>query len=131
MQLTRTLAREWKLVTAVMFCTVGAWTMPLDARADGSVAKRWVDQAFQAVRTGSPAIHTGTPGAARLYAMVSGAMYDAVNGIDRAVGSSQLKPWLVSSDGAPVGGNREHEDKARSDELPHGCSFFYVWKSLK
>jgi hypothetical protein len=89
-------------------CAFGMLTMPLDARADGGVAKRWVDQAFRAVRTGSPASHTGTPGAARLYAMLGGAMYDAVNGIDRAVGASQLEPWLVSSDGAPVGGNREH-----------------------
>ena len=106
MQLTGTTASGLRL--AVVLCVIGPLSMPQEARADGSVAKQWVDQAFRAVRTGSPAIHTGTPGAARLYAMVTGAMYDAVNGIDRATGASQLKPWLVSPDGAPVGGNREH-----------------------
>jgi hypothetical protein len=93
---------------AIALGSIASLTTAQSARADGTVAKQWVEQTFSAVRTGNPAIHTGTPGASRLYAMVSVAMYDAVNGIDRTLGTSNLTPWLVDSTGAPAAGNREH-----------------------
>jgi PAP2 superfamily len=95
-------------MSAVVVFAVGTVLVAQDARADGTVAKQWVVQAFDAVRAGSPAIHTGTPGAARTYALVTAAMYDAVNGIDRALGTSNLKQWLIAPDDAPAAGNREH-----------------------
>ncbi|HJU41938.1 MAG TPA: vanadium-dependent haloperoxidase [Vicinamibacterales bacterium] len=98
---------RWK-TTIALASFAGALLAPQDATADGAVAKQWVGQAFSAVRTGSPGIHTGTPGAARTYAMVTAAMYDAVNGIDRALGTSNLEQCLVSAEDAPAGGNREH-----------------------
>src|SRR5688500_19214935 len=71
----------------------------------GNVATRWTEQAFAAVRGGTPAIHTGTPGAARVYAMLTTAMYDAVNGIERALSVSNRAHCLVPPDGAPAGGD--------------------------
>jgi hypothetical protein len=75
---------------------------------DGAgVARAWVDRALQAVRSGSPAAHTGTPGAARTYAMTTTAMYDAVNGIDVANGTSTRKPAVLPGyESAPAGASR-------------------------
>jgi hypothetical protein len=89
---------------------IGAITLLLaqDVLTAGNVATLWLNQAFDAVRAGIPAINTGTPGAARMYAMVNVAMYDAVNGIDRARNTSNLKQWLVSASGAPAEGSPEH-----------------------
>ena len=67
----------------------------------GQYASRWVEQAFQTVR----AQNVGVLPASRLYAMVTVAIYDAVNGIDRArwVGREQA---LVPPTGAPIFGLR-------------------------
>lgn len=68
-----------------------------------NVATRWVERALKAVRSANPAIHTGTPGAGRTYAMATVAMYDAVNGIDVADGASTREHALVPADLAPAG----------------------------
>src|SRR5687768_4765064 len=44
--------------------------------------------------------------AARLYALVNVAMYDAVNGIDSVRGEVKREHALVGPAGAPTGGNR-------------------------
>ncbi|HEV3471968.1 MAG TPA: hypothetical protein VG408_02010, partial [Actinomycetota bacterium] len=73
-----------------------------------NVATRWVEQAFAAVRSGTPSIPTGTPGAGRTYAMTTAAMYDAVNGIDVADGlSTRGRAVITSYANAPSGGSRE------------------------
>jgi hypothetical protein len=51
--------------------------VPDPALAENTVV-RWTEHAMQAVRTAN----VGTPAAGRLYAMVTVAIYDAVNGID-------------------------------------------------
>ena len=105
--------------TAAVILTAGALFvggMSLDraapvAAADeltSNVVTRWVEQSMRAVRTGSPAIHTGTPGAGRTYAMTTVAMYDAVNGIDVASGVSTRSPAILAAyAGAPSGADRE------------------------
>ena len=75
------------------------------ARANGgTIVLTWNEQALEAVRDE----RLGTPVAARLYAMVNVAMYDAVNGIDRArygrFGGRDSA--LVDPAGAPRRGNR-------------------------
>jgi hypothetical protein len=72
------------------------------ARASGNGVTRWVEHSLGAVRTQNVA----TPNAGRLYAMVTAAMYDAVNGIDRARGQGRA-PALASPSGAPRGGHRD------------------------
>lgn len=71
------------------------------AHAD-NVATRWVGRAFNAVR----AANTSTPRAGRNYAMVTVAMYDAVNGIDREAGASTRTHALVPPEGASASGDR-------------------------
>ncbi len=83
------------------------------ARADegadrGAVVLAWNEQALDAVREE----RLGTPVAARLYAMVNIAIYDAVNGIDRARLGHFDRFFgrdfaLVEPVGAPRRGNRE------------------------
>lgn len=75
--------------------------LPLPALAGNSVT-RWVEQAQQAVR----AQNVGTPDAGRLYAMVTVAMYDAVNGIERARHHGHAHA-LVRPTGAPINGHRD------------------------
>ena len=75
--------------------------LPVPAQAGNSVT-RWVEQAQQAVR----ARNVGTPDAGRLYAMVTVAMYDAVNGIERARHHGR-EHALVPPVGAPVNGHRD------------------------
>ena len=75
--------------------------LPAPAQAGNSVT-RWVEQAQQAVR----ARNVGTPDAGRLYAMVTVAMYDAVNGIERARHHGR-EHALVPPAGAPVNGHRD------------------------
>jgi hypothetical protein len=67
----------------------------------GQYASRWVEQAFQTVR----AQNIGVLPSSRLYAMVTVAIYDAVNGIDRArwLGREHA---LVPPTGAPIFGLR-------------------------
>jgi hypothetical protein len=74
---------------------------PASASAGNGVT-RSVEQSLDAVR----AQNVGTPNAGRLYAMVTVAMYDAVNGIDRAHRRGRTHA-LVPPDGAPTSGNRD------------------------
>ena len=67
----------------------------------GQYASRWVEQTFQAVRDQN----IGTLPASRVYAMVTVAIYDAVNGIDRARWVGR-EPALVPPTGAPLFGLR-------------------------
>lgn len=69
---------------------------------EGDVVRRWVEHGLQAVR----AENLGTPDAGRLYAMLTIAMYDAVNGIDRAAGGGRAHA-LVEPTGAPASGRRD------------------------
>jgi hypothetical protein len=79
---------------------ISVCSLPLPALAQNTVT-RWTEHAMQSVR----AANVGTPNAGRLYAMVTVAMYDAVNGIDAAqqVGREHA---LVPVTGAPRKGNR-------------------------
>ncbi|MBM4257844.1 MAG: hypothetical protein FJ147_18375 [Deltaproteobacteria bacterium] len=89
-----------KLAFAVVgtFLTLGAAT---NAWAD-NVVTRWVEEALDVVRL----TNTGTPVAGRWYAMTTVAMYDAVNGIDRARFLSTREHALVPPTGAPPLGDR-------------------------
>lgn len=110
---TTELPRRWlrSTVCVALLATMAlpVWTAPpvLAGAGDGNAVTRWVDHALAAVRTGQPAIHTSTPGAGRTYAMVTAAMYDAVNGIDVARGTSTRPPRIVPPDGAPAEADRE------------------------
>ena len=84
-----------RALTAVAILTIAT-----NAWADNAVT-RWVEQALQTVRVQN----IGSP-ASRLYAMVTVAMYDAVNGIDRARHLSTREDALVSLPGAPAFGDR-------------------------
>jgi hypothetical protein len=68
---------------------------------EGLTVVHWAEEAMQAVRTQN----VSTPDAARLYAMVTLAMYDAVNGIDTASRRGRA-PALVPAAGAPINGDR-------------------------
>jgi PAP2 superfamily len=101
------------IAAALTLALLSSAAVALPERADagpGSAvnsATRWMQRALDAVRSGSPAAHTSTPGAARTYAITTAAMYDAVNGIDVASGTSSRGRALVASyDGAPPGGDR-------------------------
>ena len=66
-------------------CVAGIlWLFAMIGIAEPALAEnavtRWAEQSLQAVR----AANVGTPNAGRLYAMVTVAMYEAVNGIDSA-----------------------------------------------
>ncbi len=74
---------------------------PSSASAGNGVT-RAVERTLDAVR----AQNVGTPNAGRLYAMVTVAMYDAVNGIDRAHRHGRTHA-LVAPDGAPAKGDRD------------------------
>ena len=71
------------------------------ALAENTVT-RWAEQSLQAVR----AANVGTPNAGRLYAMVTVAMYDAVNGIDATRHRFEREHALVPTVGAPRTGSR-------------------------
>src|SRR5688572_24524242 len=79
----------------------GIVAMPEPALA-GNAVTRWAEHAMQSVR----AANVGTPNAGRLYAMVTVAMYDAVNGIDSVRNRFGREHALVPVDGAPGGGSR-------------------------
>jgi hypothetical protein len=82
---------------------VGALLLSAPAHAlAGNAVTRWVEQALDAVR----AQNVGIPNAGRLYAMVTVAMYDAVNGIDRARHLSTREHALLPPAGAPFFGDR-------------------------
>lgn len=69
----------------------------------GNAVTRWVEQALDAVRTQN----VGTPNAGRLYAMVTVAMYDAVNGIDRARQHGRDHALVPPTEDTPINGNRD------------------------
>jgi hypothetical protein len=103
------LAMTWAVLSATLnsFAMAQAAADPAPT-SSANVATRWVEQAFAAVRSGSPSIPTGTPGAGRTYAMTTAAMYDAVNGIDVANGlSTRGRALITSYANAPSGGSRE------------------------
>lgn len=97
------------LVAAAVTSSAAPGSAPAaNAAASGNIATRWVQRALDAVRSGSPSAHTGTPGAGRLYAMTTVAMFDAVNGIEVAEGDSTRAPALVGSyAAAPEGASTE------------------------
>jgi len=64
------------LAAVVLPTTASSASGPADA-SDGAVVRAWNDLAFAAVREAK----ASDASAARLYAMVDGAMYDAVNGL--------------------------------------------------
>ncbi len=86
----------------------------------GNVATRWMQRTLDAVRSGSPAIHTSTPGAGRTYAMVTAAMYDAVNGIDVAREASIREPAIVASYAAAP---PEGDPNAAASGAAHAAGF--------
>ena len=88
-----------RLLKAILMFS-GVVLLPVTASAENAVT-RWAEQAMQAVR----AANVGTPNAGRLYAMVTVAMYDAVNGIDTAQHHGRERA-LVPATGAPRSGNR-------------------------
>ncbi len=67
----------------------------------GSPVTEWVDHSLDTVRVEE----TPTPEAARLYAMVTAAMFDGVNGIDRAWGIG-YESAVVEPAGAPAFASR-------------------------
>lgn len=105
---TRSRPRAAALAVALISVSSLAVTAAEPSSASsGNVATRWVQRALDAVKSGSPSIHTGTPGAARTYPMTTVAMYDAVNGIDVADGLSTRGRAIVASyENAPPGGSR-------------------------
>lgn len=80
--------------------TIAVLTVYSHAWADNAVT-RWVEQMVDTVR----AQNIGTP-AGRVYAMTTVAMYDAVNGIDRARHLSTREHAIVPPNGAPALGDR-------------------------
>ena len=87
-----------------MLCTIVLWMLMTPVLGFSQTVQpiiTWNHQALDTVRTG-----VGTPAAARLYAMVNVAMYDAVNGIDRANNLSTRDHALVPPTGAPFLGSR-------------------------
>jgi hypothetical protein len=76
--------------------------LALHQTPEGDVVRRWVEHGLDAVRNEN----IGTPDAARLYAMLTIAMYDAVNGIDRANGGGRQHA-MVEPIGAPRGARRD------------------------
>jgi PAP2 superfamily len=83
--------------TATLACVL---LLPHSAHA-GNVVTRWAEHAMQVVR----AANVGTPNAGRLYAMVTVAMYDAVNGINTAQRHGR-EHALVPGTAAPQQGSR-------------------------
>ena len=88
-------------------CVAGIlWLFAMIGIAEPALAEntvtRWAEQSLQAVR----AANVGTPNAGRLYAMVTVAMYDAVNGIDAARSRFGREHALVPTIGAPRAGSR-------------------------
>jgi hypothetical protein len=101
---------------ATITIALGLAFLAAPASADaGNAVTRSVEQSLDAVR----AQNVGTPNAGRLYAMVTVAMYDAVNGIDRAHRRGRTHA-LVAPDGAPVNGNRDAAAAAAADAVLRG-----------
>lgn len=76
-----------------------------------------MERALDAVRSGSPAIHTSTPGAARTYALTTVAMYDAVNGIESAARASSRRPAIIGSYAAAPASS---DPRAAASAAAHG-----------
>jgi hypothetical protein len=92
--------RRSKRLLARSAILASVFLVPHTALAE-NVVTRWAEHAMQAVR----AANVGTPNAGRLYAMVTVAMYDAVNGIDTAQRDGR-EHALVPANGAPMTGSR-------------------------
>jgi hypothetical protein len=121
-------ARRWPRrggALAVVIAAVASATFVVTRTSDtpaprvvDNVATRWVDRALGAVRSGNPVVHSGTPGSARTYAMTTAAMYDAVNGIERAGETTDAGNAVVASYvDAPSGANREAAASAAAHEV--------------
>lgn len=87
-----------KIISAIVFCSL----TPLSAFAE-NVITRWNEQSLDTVRTE----RLGAAPASRVYAMVNAAMYDAVNGIDRAERKSLRDYAIIPPYGAPARANRD------------------------
>jgi len=85
--------------TLALFAMMG---LAEPARAE-NIVTRWAEQSLEGVR----AANVGTPNAGRLYAMVTVAMYDAINGIDAARNRLDREHALVPTVGAPRAGSRK------------------------
>ena len=93
-------------VSVIATSSVASATSDPMADPPGKVIVTWNGEALNAVRKES----VGTPDAARIYAIVNAAMYDAVNGIDRKRRSGGREAALVTErllTAAPRRGNRE------------------------
>lgn len=94
-----------KLLLLINLMLVG-WPLPGAVAAEPELARSpiltWNDLALNAVRAGSLI----DAQAARIYAMMNVAMYDAVNGIESVHGSDKRASALIPPQGAPHNGNR-------------------------
>ncbi|MGH8656690.1 MAG: vanadium-dependent haloperoxidase, partial [Gammaproteobacteria bacterium] len=93
-------ARSLSRVVVVALVLAAGLFLPQPVLA-GNAVTRWMDLALRSVA----AQNVGTPNAGRLYAMVTMAMYDAINGINTANRHGRQHA-LVPPLGAPVGGAR-------------------------
>ena len=116
--------RRWGALAVVVAAVASATLVAIRTsnapapRVMDNVAMRWVDRALGAVRSGNPVVHSGTPGSARTYAMTTAAMYDAVNGIERAGETTDAgKAMIASYADAPVGASREAAASAAAHEV--------------
>ncbi len=107
-------AAAQRRATIILALAVACFSAPASASAANGVT-RAVERSLDSVR----AQNVGTPNAGRLYAMVTVAMYDAVNGIDRTHRRGHT-PALVAPDGAPVNGNRDVAAAAAADAVLRG-----------
>src|SRR5262245_41387127 len=90
------------ILALLVFATLGWTTAQAQPAADsGAVVRNWNQLALDTARTKNLI----DAQAARLYAMVDVAIYDAVNGIESRHGSSDRDHALVPPDGAPAQGD--------------------------
>lgn len=92
-----TMKKKRIIIVAAFFCGL----LPTVTFGD-NVITRWNEQALDTVRTE----RLGAAPASRLYAIVNIAMYDAVNGIDRAKNKSRREHAIVSPRRAPSRADR-------------------------
>src|SRR5678815_1451387 len=98
-----TMGRTAVIVTLILSVSLG-WISNSQAHSpvnSSVVVRNWNQQALDTVRVKL----ASDAQAARLYAMVNVAIYDAVNGIASRHGSQDRDHALVPPDGAPAQGN--------------------------
>lgn len=88
---------------SVLFLTSHATVAGHHSAPDSEPVRAWNQLALQTVRT----LRLSDAQAARLYAMVNVAMYDAVNGIVSRRGNDDRRPALVPGEHAPAHGDLE------------------------